>query len=175
MVFLPIAGYLRWFERILWIHDYLPGSVNRLLNDAIVEHMSFCSCNLRTFESSNKSHGVLPPAAPPYHLFQFQPSQSGLVSSDRTQVRTYTWTHCSLQVSMYVLYSEMETLMGAHALRVSLEQGFDLPPVLVCHFVPSYFHGGCHQTIVNRERFVDNQNRSDTEGAVRGPGSQFII
>lgn len=74
-----------------------------------------------------------------------------------------------------VLYSEKGTLMGAHALRVSLEQGFDLPPVLVCHFVPPYFHGGCHQTIVNREWFVDNQNWPDTEGAVRGPGSQFII
>lgn len=154
MVFLPIAWYLRWFGRILWIHDYLPGSVNRLLNDAIVEHMSFCSCNLRTFESSNKSHGVLPPAAPPYHLFQFQ------VPTQAVRIGRIAACRC--------LYVRL-------VLRVSLEQGFDLPPVLVCHFVPSYFHGGCHQTIVNRERFVDNQNWPDTEGAVRGPGSQFII
>lgn len=59
---------------------------------------SFCSCNLRTSESSNKSHGVLPPAAPPYHLFQFQPSHLPTV---RKYVRIHgTWTHCSLQVSV---------------------------------------------------------------------------
>lgn len=46
--------------------------------------------------------------------------------------------------------------MGAHALRVSIEQGFDLPPVLVCHFVPSYFHGGCHHTIVNLNKTNKN-------------------
>ena len=36
--------------------------------------------------------------------------------------------------------------------HISLEQRFDLPSVLVCHFVPSYFHGGCHQTIVNLKK-----------------------
>jgi len=35
---------------------------------------------------------------------------------------------------------------------ILLEQRFDLPCVLVCHFVPSYFHGGCHQTIVNLKK-----------------------
>lgn len=152
--------------------------MNRLLNDAIVEHMSFCSCNLRTSESSNKSHGVLPPAAPPYHLFQFQPVIFRPYASTYVYMVHGRIAACRclyVRRTVAVLYSEKGTLMGAHALRVSLEQGFDLPPVLVCHFVPSYFHGGCHQTIVNRERFVDNQNWPDTEGAVRGPGSQFII
>uniref|UniRef100_A0A0A9FXQ1 Uncharacterized protein n=1 Tax=Arundo donax TaxID=35708 RepID=A0A0A9FXQ1_ARUDO len=63
----------------------------------------------------------------------------------------------------------------AHELSRSFVQCLDLSVVFGCHFAPSYFHGGCHQTIVNRKWFVNKENRADTERAMCRPSFQLII
>lgn len=83
-----------------------------------------------------------------------------------------------LSISYYSCTSIVMCITQEHCTSIpyiSLEQGFDLPLIFGCHFVPSYFHGGCHQTIVNCEWLISNHDRADTERAMCGPDSQLII